>query len=153
MNATQTYISETATTHFIFGYREHGNNPQTRVFVSIVPVNEIEPFFRLETTSSKHGGQQKPRYRATTSIKHQLENRYGRIYVGTLAELEAARDTVRAMVDCKPAKINRGHGLEYILCQMWGAEFHTDLDTPHTVSGDISINGREYQVKYEGGWL
>lgn len=153
MNKVQTYVNETATTHFVFVYRERGNNDNTRVFASVVPVAEIEPFFRLEKTSGSHGNNLKPRFRATTSIKHQLENVYGRIYLGTLNELNNAVETVRNMVSCKPSKINRGHGAEYLLCKLWNAEFHTELDTPHTVSGDISLNGYEYQVKYEGGWL
>ena len=153
MNNVQAYINETATTHFVFVYRERGNNDNTRVFASIVPVSEIEPFFRLENTSGSHGKQQKPRFKATISVKHQLENKYGRIYLCTLKELNDAVSSVREMVTCKPSKINRGHGAEYVLCKMWNAEFHTELDTPHTVSGDISINGYEYQVKYEGGWL
>ena len=147
------YQAITATTHFIFVYPEKSTKQDARVFYSVVPVADIAPYFTARRPSGSTV--QRPRFVASTTNKHSLEARYGREYLCMTSELDTYLAQCRDMADCKPSKLNRGHACELALCeQVFGVEWeHIDLDKPHTVAGDISINGYEYQVKYVGGWL
>ena len=149
----KTYQSITATTHFIFVYPEKASKNDVRVFFSVVPLAEIEPFF----VAGKQSGATtyKPRFRATTTDKHVLEAQYGKHYLCMTSELDTYLAACREAANCKPSKLNRGHAAEYALCErVFDCAWESiELDKPHTVAGDISANGNEYQVKYVGGWL
>lgn len=130
-----------------------------RVYMSIVPVADMGAYLKLGRKSSSHGGGAVLRYKPDTTQKLDMRNAYGAVCIATESELTATRDMLRDMaangeiVDAytgktvKPTALNNGHACEYLICKRWDIEWEFD-NAPHTVKGDIVVNGENYQVKF-----
>lgn len=135
-----------------------------RVYMSIVPVADMGAYLKVGRKSSSHGGGTVLRYKPDTTQKLDMRNRYGAVCIATETELTATRDMLRDMaangeiVDAytgrtvKPSAINNGHACEYIIAARWGVEWEFD-NAPHTVKGDLTVDGVEYQVKFTNATL
>lgn len=155
-NATATlfdkYRANDATDMFAVAYTDMRKPADTHpVRVSIIPADEMGAYLTTSRKSSSHGGGQVLRFRPTNTYKVDMRNRYGAVTVCTYGELVETLENMRAVAD-KPRKLNLGHAVEYVLCKRWGLEWELD-DTSHTVKGDISLDGVEYQVKWQGASL
>ena len=125
------------------------NNHPVRV--SLIPADDMGAYLTTSRKSSSHGGGLVLRFRPTNTYKVDMRNRYGAVTICTYGELVETLENMRAASD-KPRKLNLGHAVEYILCERWGVEWELD-DTSHTVKGDITLDGVEYQVKWQGASL
>jgi len=163
MNATlenmfHEYRMNDATNYFCAGYPERAND-NARVFVSIIPADEMGAYLTLGKKSSSHGGGAVIRYQPTTSQKVDMQNRFGAFAVCTVAELKAKTAELKESArngeivsattgkQVKAGALGNGHALEWYICQRWGIEWEFD-NASHTICGDITKDGVEYQVKY-----
>lgn len=121
------------------------------VRVSLIPADDMGAYLTTSRKSSSHGGGLALRFRPTNTYKVDMRNRYGAVTICTYGELVETLENMRAVAD-KPRKLNLGHAVEYVLCERWGLEWELD-DTSHTVKGDITLDGVEYQVKWQGASL
>lgn len=121
------------------------------VRVSLIPADDMGAYLTVSRKSSSHGGGLVLRFRPTNTYKLDMRNHYGAVTICTYGELVETLENMRAASD-KPRKLNLGHAVEYILCKRWGLEWELD-DTSHTVKGDITLDGVEYQVKWQGASL
>lgn len=121
------------------------------VRVSLIPADDMGVYLTTSRKSSSHGGGLVLRFRPTNTYKVDMRNRYGAVTICTYGELVETLENMRAVAD-KPRKLNLGHAVEYVLCKRWGLEWELD-DTSHTVKGDITLDGVEYQVKWQGASL
>lgn len=121
------------------------------VRVSLIPADDMGVYLTTSRKSSSHGGGLVLRFRPTNTYKVDMRNRYGAVTICTYGELVETLENMRAASD-KPRKLNLGHAVEYVLCKRWGLEWELD-DISHTVKGDISLDGVEYQVKWQGASL
>lgn len=147
-----TYRMNDATDVFAVAYTDV-NKPADGhpVRVSLIPADEMGAYLTTSRKSSSHGGGTVLRFRPTVTYKVDMRNRYGAVTICTYGELVETLNAMRAVAH-KPRKLNLGHAVEYILCKRWGLEWELD-DTPHTVKGDITLDGVEYQVKWQGASL
>lgn len=153
-----TYRMNDATDVFAVAYTDMRKPADSYpVRVSLIPADDMGAYLTTSRKSSSHGGGLVLRFRPTNTYKVDMRNRYGAVTVCTYGELVETRDMLRDMaangeIACKPSKLNMGHAVEYILCERWGLDWDLD-DTSHAVKGDISLDGVEYQVKYQGASL
>lgn len=121
------------------------------VRVSLIPADDMGAYLTMDRKSSSHGGGLVLRFRPTTTYKADMRNRYGAVTICTYGELVETLENMRAVAH-KPRKLNLGHAVEYVLCKRWGVKWELD-DTSHKVKGDITLDGVEYQVKWQGASL
>lgn len=121
------------------------------VHMSLIPADDMGAYLTTSRKSSSHGGGLVLRFRPTNTYKVDMRNRYGAVTICTYGELVETLENMRATSD-KPRKLNLGHAVEYVLCKRWGLKWELD-DTSHTVKGDITLDGVEYQVKWQGASL
>ena len=146
------YRMNDATDVFAVAYtdlRKPANNHPVRV--SLIPADDMGAYLTTSRKSSSHGGGLVLRFRPTNTYKMDMRNRYGAVTICTYGELVETLENMRAASD-KPRKLNLGHAVEYVLCERWNVEWNLN-DTPHTVKGDITLDGVEYQVKWQGASL
>ena len=100
---------------------------------------ELSKFFKLDRASSKRGGFAKIRIKLTSKDRAELSE---------TAELIGAESLLIA----DPAH-NKGENFERELTERWTAETWVKDSVPFWVSGDITVNGEEVQVKLDGAEL
>lgn len=152
-----TYRNDDATDVFAATYMLDPMKPAFPVYMSLVPADDMGDYLTISRASSSHGGRETLRFRPAKTYKLDMRNRYGAVKICTYGELLETRDMLRNMaangeIACKPSKLNMGHAVEYILCERWGLNWELD-DASHKVKGDISLDGVEYQVKWQGASL
>ena len=104
-----------------------------------VMVNEIMPrFMRVERESSKKGGAQKLQLRITKPLKEQLL-RKGAVALGGKEILVG--------------KYNKGVEFERVISELNGIEFRGKENVGFWVEGDLEIDGKQVQVKFNGAQI
>ena len=107
--------------------------------VYAVMVDEIMPrFMRVERESSKKGGAQKLQLRITNPLKEQLL-RKGAVALGGEEILVG--------------QYNKGVEFERIISEMNGQPFRGKENVGFWVEGDIEIDGKQVQVKFNGAQI
>lgn len=102
-------------------------------------VDEIMPrFMRLEHESSKKGGTPKLQLRITKPLKEQLI-RKGAVAIGS--------------PDILIGRYNKGVEFERVITELNGQEFRGKESVGFWVDGDITINGKAVQVKFNGAQI
>ena len=125
--------------------------PTDPVRLSLIPADYMGEYLTISRKASKRGGGAVLRFRPSNTYKVDIRNRWGVVTLCTYGELVETLENMRAASD-KPSKLNLGHAVEYKLCERWDVEWILD-DTSHTVKGDITVDGVEYQVKWQGASL
>jgi len=107
--------------------------------VYMVEVAEIMPrYMRVEHESSKKGGCAKLQLRLPKQYQEQLI-RKGAIAIGSEEILNG--------------EYNKGVEFERIISEMNGVEFRGKDNVPFYVEGDLNINGKEVQIKFNGAQI
>lgn len=107
--------------------------------VYAIEVNEIAPrFMKVEHESSKKGGYAKLQLRLNNLYKEQLI-RKGAYMLGNASLLEG--------------EYNKGVEFERYITEMNGQTFRGKDNVGFWVAGDIEIEGRQVQVKFEGAQI
>ena len=152
------YRTNDATDFFLLG-APVVNNDNAAVRVAVVPADDGADFMTIGHKSSSHGGGNVIRYQPTVSQKYDMWARFGWFEVCTVGELKAKTAELKALAregqiisattgkQVKAGALGNGHALEWYICKRWGIEWEFD-NASHTVCGDISKDGIEYQVKY-----
>lgn len=159
------YTRETATTAFALAYTEKSKpTPNAPVFVSIVPTAETVNYLITDRKSSSHGGGNVLRFKPTVTQKWDMYQRFGRFELATFERVCSVLDMLKEQAAngelmsaetgkaVNPKAINRGHAIEWLLCERWGLVWAFD-NASHKTAGDITANGEEYQVKFQGASL
>jgi hypothetical protein len=127
------YERLSAATAYIFGFLFHGDLYMVKT--AGLPLEML----KLDHMSSKRGGFAKVRVRLNATLKAQLVEA-GAIKLGAASLLEA------------DDRYNKGERFERLVTESYGLSWTKD-SIPFWVSGDISLNGEEIQVKYDGAEL
>lgn len=128
-NAIHYYRKFSAADAYIIGFTYKKD-----FYVSVV--DEIMPrFIRVERETSGKGAHEKLQLRLRNEHKEQLI-RKGAVKVNYI-----------------PSGENKGRDFERFIYEQNGQEFRGNEHTGFWVSGDININGVEYQVKLEGAQI
>ena len=107
--------------------------------VYMIEVKEIMPrYMRVEHESSKKGGCAKLQLRLPQTYQEQLI-RKGAVCIGS-------EDIVKG-------EYNKGVEFERIINEMHGKEFRGKDNVPFYKEGDININGKEVQIKFNGAQI
>ena len=159
------YAHDTATTHFALAYTEK-NKPtnDAPVYVSVIPTDETVNYLITDKKSSSHGGGDVLRFKPTVTQKFDMYSRFGRFELASFERVCSVLDMLKMQATngelvsaetgktVKPAALNRGHAIEWLLCERWDIEWSFD-NASHKLQGDITCNGNEYQVKFQGASL
>ena len=106
--------------------------------VKDIPFEVMARFFKKDIASQKKGGFQKIRIRA------RVEDLEGLLPIATLLGGEELLECVK----------NKGDALEKVLCERFGEGNSTKHDSSKFwVCGDLVINGKQVQVKFNGAEL
>lgn len=104
--------------------------------VYMIEVPEIMPrYMRVEHESRKHGGAAKLQLRLPQCYQEQLI-RKGATCIGH--------------EDILKGQYNKGVEFERVINELNGQEFRGKDNVPFYVSGDITIEGKEIQIKFNG---
>jgi hypothetical protein len=107
--------------------------------VYMIEVNEIMPrYMRVEHESSKKGGCAKLQLRLPQNYQKQLIKK-GAVSIGNENILNG--------------DYNKGVQFEKIISEMNGQEFRGKDNVPFYVSGDLEINGKQVQIKFNGAQI
>ena len=124
------YRKMSACDSYIIGFTyKHG--------VYMLEVKEIMPrYIRLEHTSSKRGSIPQLKFRLTNAYKEQLI-RKGAEYIGTDEVIYSLNK-------------NKGCAFEKYVTERFTSEMWVKDSVPFYVQGDIEVDGKQIQVKFEG---
>lgn len=129
-----TYEAHSAADAYILGFVHHGE-----LFAAELP--ELpDAVLKLDHASSKRGGQAKIRVRVAKADKLALIAKGLAKIIGKAEDLEA------------DAHHNKGENFERIITELAGQHWVKDR-VPFWVAGDLSLNGRELQIKFDGAEL
>ena len=129
----RTYNAHSAADAYVLGFAFHGE-----LFAIELP--ELpDAVLKLDHASSKRGGQAKIRVRVAKAEKLALIA-MGAAVIGKVEDLEA------------DPHHNRGENFERIVTELNGQRWTKD-SVPFWVAGDLSLNGRELQIKLDGAEL
>lgn len=159
------YETSTATTFFALAYTEK-SKPENNapVFVSLVPLHETVNYLITDKKSSSHGGGEVLRFKPNVTQKVDMRARFGRFELASFARVCEVLETLKTQAasgeiksattgkNVNPSAINRGHAIEWLICERWGINWEFD-NASHKTQGDITANGEEYQVKFQGASL
>lgn len=146
------YRADDATDLFAATYADKAKPRESDpVYVSFIPADEMGAYLSVSRKSSSHGGGAVLRFRPSVTHKVDMRNRYGIITLCKYSDLVETLAAMRATAD-KPRKLNLGHAVEFKLCERWGLTWKFD-NSSHKVKGDISLDGIEYQVKWQNASL
>jgi hypothetical protein len=107
--------------------------------VYAIMVDEIMPrFMRVEKESSKKGGAQKLQLRITKELKEQLIRKGATALGGT---------------EILVGQYNKGVEFERIISEMNGQAFRGKENVGFWVEGDLEIDGKQIQVKFNGAQI
>lgn len=127
------YNAHSAADAYVLGFAFHGE-----LFAIELP--ELpDAVLKLDHASSKRGGQAKIRVRVAKAEKLALIA-MGAAAIGKVEDLEA------------DPHHNRGENFERIVTELNGQRWTKD-SIPFWVAGDLSLNGRELQIKLDGAEL
>ena len=132
MNLLNAYEMTSAAAAYIIGFIL--NNKVYEIILDNLP----EWLIGMDRESTSHGGVRKLRIRMTAIARARLMN-LGAAYIGTVDEVLASRK-------------NKGEAFEQYVTERAGQEWHKD-SVPYFMDGDITINGKKYQIKFESASL
>lgn len=92
---------------------------------------------KLGRQSSKRGGRSQLRFRVPSELKKQLIESGEALLCGDITLIEYKDN------------YNRGEHFERLIVEGFGKTWHKD-DTPFWICGDLSLNGVEIQIKFDG---
>ena len=160
-----TYLPTTATDYFAACFTDRTNPRATdSVYMAIIPAAEMGNYLTTDRKSSSHGGGEVLRFKPNTTYKVDMRNRYDVVRIATYGEVCDRLDDLKALAangklysatNGKPVKagaLNKGHAIESIICDRWHLTWEFD-NASHTECGDITKDGIEYQVKFQGASL
>ena len=110
-----------------------------RLYAQKLSFEGLSRYFKLDRASSKRGGFAKIRIKLTAKDRAELS---------ATAELIGAESLLTA----DPAH-NKGENFERELTERWTAETWVKDSVPFWVAGDITVDGIEIQVKFDGAEL
>jgi hypothetical protein len=126
------YRKFSAADAYILGF-EHKHN------IYYIMINEIPPrYMTVERESSKKGGARKLQLRLKKEYKEQLI-RKGATYMGGEEILIG--------------QYNKGVEFERLISEMNGQEFRGKENVGFWVEGDLEINGKQVQIKFNGAQI
>ena len=126
------YRKFSAADSYILGFEYQHN-------IYAIEVNEIAPrYMRVERLSSRKGGARKLQLRLTKTYKEQLIRKGARL-IGNEEILIG--------------EYNQGVEFERVVFEMNGQEFRGKDNIGFWVEGDIEINGKQIQVKFNGAQI
>ena len=128
--------NELSYTHnYIFGLAFNGNIYATFTDESVLPY-----VCTLDKASSKNGGRYSLRYKPNKAQKATLFANSEKTFI--LCSVEYFNEMVET------TKYNRGEIFEKLVTEYFGINWEKD-NVPFTEGGDIEINGKAFQIKYE----
>ena len=127
------YTAHSAADAYILGFTNRG-----KLYAIELPELPDE-VLKLDHASSKRGGTAKIRVRVATAVKMALIAAGAKL-IGTVDDLTA------------DSKHNRGENFERIITELNGQRWVKD-SVPFWVAGDITLDGRELQIKLDGAEL
>ena len=126
------YRKFSAADSYILGF-EYKHN------IYAIEISEIPPrYMTVERESSKKGGSAKLQLRLKKTYKEQLL-RKGAMLIGN--------------EDILKGQYNKGVEFERIISEMNGQEFRGKENVGFWVEGDLEINGRQVQIKFNGAQI
>ena len=128
--------NELSYTHnYIFGFAFNGNIYATFTDESVLPY-----VCTLDKASSKNGGGYSLRYKPNKAQKATLFANSEKTFI--VCSVEYFNEMVET------TKYNRGEIFEKLVTEYFGINWEKD-NIPFTDGGDIEINGKAFQIKYE----
>ena len=128
-----TYHRHTAADAYVLGFAHHG-------LLYAVELPELpDDVLKLDHASSHRGGAAKIRVRVGKARKLALLEAGAQV-VGTVADLEADEHH------------NKGENFERVMTERAGQRWVKD-SVPFWMAGDLSLDGRELQIKFDGAEL
>ena len=129
----RTYNAHSAADAYILGFAHHGE-------LYAIELPELpDAVLKLDHASSKRGGMAKIRVRIAKAEKLALIA-MGAAVIGKVEDLEA------------DPHHNRGENFERIVTELNGQTWAKD-SVPFWMAGDLTLNGRELQIKLDGAEL
>lgn len=107
------------------------------VYYGFMNGRELEKYISLSRASSKNGGGYCTKFTPRNDEK-----------LAMLPNCKVLCSEARFEEICGSNKYNKGENFEKIITEMYGMEWEKDT-IPFTMAGDIEINGRAYQVKFQ----
>ena len=130
----RTYADHSAADAYILGFVNGG-----KLYAIELPELPDE-VLKLDHASSKRGGMAKIRVRVAKAVKLAMLATGRAVMVGTPDDLTA------------DGAHNRGENFERIMTERAGQRWTKD-SVPFWVAGDLTVNGRELQIKLDGAEL
>lgn len=127
------YINNSASKDYIMGVNMNGN-----IYMVHVTDEDLKDITRVE--SAGHNDGYTLRYKPNNTIRTYLLSKGATVLCSTLY--------FEQMV--KASKYNKGEVFERLVTEWYGQEWYKD-NINYRVQGDITIDGIEYQIKYERG--
>ena len=128
--------NELSYTHnYIFGLAFNGNIYATFTDESVLPY-----VCTLDKASSKNGGGYSLRYKPNKAQKTTLFANSEKTFI--VCSVEYFNEMVET------TKYNKGEIFEKLITEYFGMKWEKD-NVPFTEGGDIEINGKAFQIKYE----
>ncbi len=160
-----TYLPYTATHSFCACYTDKAKPRATdRVYMSVIPANAMGAYLIVDHKGSKRDGDEVLRFKPNNTQKADMRNTWGAVAIATYGEVVERLAALKADAKAgkvmsaysgkaiKPGALKSGHAIESIICDRWGLTWKFD-NAPHTECGDITCDGTEYQVKFQGASL
>lgn len=137
MMMIQMYENRSFTNLYIIGIKW-----RKQIIACVVTSAVLEKITVLDKAS--RGAGYSLRFRPNTTIRmYLLRNALATYKICSMDELErVAREEVGK-------RTNRGSAFEKLVTEYFGQEWYKD-SVPFTEAGDIEVNGKAYQIKYEG---
>lgn len=130
------YEEKSAATSHIFGFPFEG----ALYSYETNNLSEIDEVFKLGRAAKSHGGAQKIKISFSKLTKKKLINNGKAIKLGTL--------DIMSYID----KYNNGEHFEHYIHEINGKTWVKD-SIPFYVAGDIELNGKQVQIKFDGATL
>ena len=128
--------NELSYTHnYIFGFAFNGN-----IYVTFTDESVLPYVCTLDKASSKNGGGYSLRYKPNKAQKTTLFANSEKTFI--VCSVEYFNEMVET------TKYNKGEIFEKLITEYFGMKWEKD-NVPFTEGGDIEINGKAFQIKYE----
>lgn len=131
------YELTTAATKYYFGFDYHGD-----MYGLEMTFSELSEMFKQDRAAASKGGMVKVRIRSTREQRITLVHSGRAVLIGKVENIHA-----------EESKYNAGTQFEKWVAEVvYGLEWQVD-STPYWVAGDLTVNGEQVQVKFDGATL
>jgi hypothetical protein len=143
---TTEYYNRTATHNYVFGVARKG---RVKAYFITLDREGYAIVFNEKPTEAKR--QTVIKYRSTAQKVAYFESHA--VKVVDLMSIEELKASCRHKVNRKGQTYteNCGECFEWLISEMCGGEQNAKANLKNTEGGDITVNGIQYQVKYEKG--